>query len=272
MIFRSSESYHLHTIHWLPDGEIKGIVVIAHGLAEHSGRYQHVAEYLNQADYGVYALDHYGHGQSDGRRCYFNDFHQPVRDLAQFIQFVQAQHPDQPLWVYGHSMGALISMLLILDHRPLVSGLILSGVPIGLTEKIPAFLARFNRWVDGIAPWLPIAPLGIRSLSRNPAVITSYMLDPLVYIGLVRVRMSHFILAESARARTRLSEIQLPLLILHGWKDAICPYSGSRLLYDQASSKDRQLKIYGSMHHEIHQEPDQMEVLEDVVTWLNERS
>jgi alpha-beta hydrolase superfamily lysophospholipase len=272
MNFQSSDGYNLHTMRWLPDGDIKGVMVIAHGLAEHSGRYQHVAEHLNGAGYGVYALDHYGHGQSDGRRCYFNDFDQPVRDLAQYVQWVQAQHPDYPLWLYGHSMGALISLLLVLDHQPTLSGLIVSGITLGLSDKVPPFLARFNEWMDGIAPWLPVAPLGIGGLSRDPAVITRYKLDPLVFTGLVRVRMSHFILAESARARPRLSEIQLPLLILHGGKDLICPFSGSSLLYHNATSKDRRLKIYGPMHHEIHQEPDQMMVLEDVVAWLDERS
>ena len=100
----------LHTHHWPTAESPRAVVVIVHGIGEHGGRYEHVARYLNSHGFAVYAPDHYGHGQSEGTRCYFESVEQPSDDLAGTITRIRGDHPNKALFIYGHSMGSLISM------------------------------------------------------------------------------------------------------------------------------------------------------------------
>lgn len=272
MSLQTADGYRLHTVHWLPDRETKAVVMLVHGIAEHSGRYGHVAQYLNTHGYAVHSYDHVGHGQSEGRRVYFDDLEQPVRHLAQFVDHVRDDHPNDKLFLYGHSMGALISLLYALEHQAALSGLIVSGIPLNLDEKAAEMLILLNGWLDKLVPWLPLIPFSSDGLSRDPSVVASYDNDPLVYRGLVRVRMSHFLIQRSRYARTQMRHITLPILILHGGSDTICPASGSQTLYDGVQSADKTLKLMPQMYHEIHNEPEHAEILTDVAEWLDARS
>ena len=272
MTLQTADGYQLHTVHWLPDSEPKAVVVLVHGISEHSGRYSHVAQHLNQHGYAVHSYDHVGHGQSEGLRVYFDDLQQPVRHLAQFINHVRDDHPDTKLFLYGHSMGSLISLLYTLEHQDQLAGLILSGIPLNLDEKVPEFLIRLNALLDKAIPRLPLTPFSGEVVSRDPAQVTKYVRDPLVYTGPVRVRMSHFHLNQSRYARTRLDQLSLPLLILHGGSDSICPYSGSHSVYAGSKSKDKTVRVFGALYHEIHNEPEQAEVLAAITEWLDARS
>ncbi|MFW5708982.1 MAG: alpha/beta hydrolase [Chloroflexota bacterium] len=268
----TSDNMSLHTIQWLPASEKKprALVLLVHGIAEHCGRYQHVAQALTEADYAVFGLDHRGHGRSDGRRSLIRDFDKPVTDLAQYMQHFRAQHPDQKVFVFGHSMGALIGLLFALKYQAELAGFISQGTPLNLDEKIPRLLLPLAKIVTRALGDFRSIPIQADDLSRDPAVVAAYQEDPLVDTRWMRAGVVLKLLQTGQQARKQLESLHLPLLILHGTADTICPISGSRTLHEHAASADKTLITYENAFHELHNEPDQAQVLHDILSWLNQ--
>lgn len=269
--FQTPDGIKLYTESWLPDGDPKAIVLIVHGLAEHIGRYAHVAAYLVERGYGVYGLDHRGHGQSPGMRAYFETFNQPIADLKQYLDWVKAEHPGKKIFLYGHSLGSLITLAFLLNAQNEVAGAIISGATLGVEGGQPAPLVAVGAALSRVVPTLPVVRLDSKGLSHDRTVVDAYDNDPLVHRGSVRARMGNYIVSVSRAVRRRLHEISLPLLILHGGSDPICPAAGSDIVYRNAGSSDKTLRIYPNLFHEIHNEPEQETVFAEIAAWLDRR-
>lgn len=266
--FQTTDGLRIHTESWLPENDAKAVVVIIHGIGEHIGRYRHVAQYLALQGYAVYGLDHRTHGRSDGQpRVYITDFNQTVADLKQYIDIIARS--DKRVFLYGHSMGSFIGLNYLLRYQSEVAGYISSGCPILLDTLFPPFVARIGNFLNGFVPTLPLIPLELDAISRDPAVVAAYKADPLVHAARVRVRMAVSYNNALEPLRRRLAELYLPILILHGGDDKTTPLSGSQLLYDKVASSDKTLKIYPGLYHEIHNEPEQNLVLADIAAWLD---
>lgn len=253
---------------WIPDDSI-AVVLLVHGYAEHSGRYAHVAARLNKAGYAAYAVDHQGHGRSEGVRGSVGSMAGVVADLDAVRDLAQAAHPGLPVFLLGHSMGGLIALdYLVTKGQDSVAGLVLSGPAIdpGDGNRVQFALARF---LSRLAPNAPLADLGNENVSRDPAVVARYRADPLNYLGKIRARTGAEGLAAVQRVSQALGTITLPLLVLHGGDDKLASPDGSRLVHDGVASSDKTLKIYDGLYHEIFNEPEKEVVLSDVVTWLD---
>lgn len=268
-ILKLADGTDLHLTAWLPEGEPRGVMLLSHGLAEHAGRYHHVAAAFNARGYAVYAPDHRGHGRSGGLRAYFADFDQPVTDFQRVYDHARSAHPAHKPFIYGHSLGSLIALSFCLRHSQALAGAIITGTPLAVESATSPLLAALAPVLSALIPTMPVAPLGDDGISRDPAVVAAYRNDPLVYQGNVRARMANHILQASRRIKARAAELSLPLLILHGAADPICPAAGSAELYQRAGSADKTLKIYPELYHEIHNEPEQTAVLDDVLAWLD---
>lgn len=267
---RADDGLNLHTACWLPDGDPRGVVVIVHGIGEHGARYDHVGRFLAGAGWAVYTHDHRNHGQSDlAKNTTIAHF---AADLHTHIQAIKAAHPGAKVFVYGHSMGALISLVYMLDHQADVDGWISTGTPLNLDETLPSVLVKIAGTLQKVIPWLPFSKLDVTDISRAPDVVAAYESDPLVHHGRVPVGLGADLVLQGIGARARLAEITLPLLVLHGSADAITPPSGSHTLCERAGSTDKTLKIYDGLYHEIHNEPEQQTVLDDIAAWLDERA
>ena len=129
---------------WLPDGAPKGVVLLVHGLGEHSGRYTNVVHRLVPEGYAVYALDHMGHGQSQGAREVIHTFEDLTEPLWQFRQQVVPRHSGVPTFLLGHSMGGLIASLHALEHAEGLSGLVLSAPAVYVGEGVSALTVRLQ--------------------------------------------------------------------------------------------------------------------------------
>lgn len=267
--FTSSGGLTIQTESWLPDGDPRAVVLFSHGIGEHIGRYGHVAARLVEAGYALYGLDHRGHGKSEGTRAYYERFDDPVQDLKQYFDQVKAAGAGKPVFLYGHSLGSLIALAFTLRYQPELAGLVISGTPLDVESTQPKLLVAAASILNSIAPKMGVPPLPSEYLSHDPAVVRAYDSDPLVYHGSVRARMGYHIIHVSRMVKSRLGEITLPLLVLHGSEDKICPPSGGEALYNGAASADKTLKMYPGLYHEIHNEPEQDNVLADVVNWLN---
>lgn len=267
--FTSSDGLTIYAQSWLPDETPKGIVIIVHGYAEHSGRYSHVATSIVSTNYGVYALDHRGHGHSEGMQAYFKSIEEPVADLEQFFRAVQQNHPGLPVMMIGHSMGSLIALNFALHHQQELNGLILSGTALNSAETVPGIARTVGNLVRNFAPTIPLFPaIGAEAISTDPKTIREYNEDPLNYRGAWRVGLAAELLDTSDKLRKHLHELTLPLLLLHGEQDTIAPISGAQSVYDKAGSGDKTFHKYPGMRHEVFNELDRGKVIDDLKRWL----
>lgn len=268
--FTARDGLKIFTANLLPTGEPKAVVLVIHGYGEHCGRYSHVMTALTKAGYAAYALDHCGHGQSDGVRAYFDSFEQPINHMREFMERVQARHPGKPVFVLGHSMGALISLAFALRYQAEIAGLVISGAPVNADANVSPLIVRVGYVLNRIAPRLPLMKMvGLETLSTDPEVARKFAADPLTYKENMRVGMGIQINETAKAVREQLPTFQVPLLVMHGEQDKLVNPSGSQIAYERAGSADKTLKLYPGMYHEIMNERDQSIVLNDIVAWLD---
>lgn len=254
---------------WLPVSPPRAIILLAHGYAEHGGRYADVAQRLNVAGLGLYAIDHMGHGQSDGVPGYISHFQLYLDGMSALLACVQREWPNMPLLLLGHSMGGLIAARFMASHQRFFVAAALSGPalqagggPRPLTKLLGRLLSRF-------APHLGVMALDSDGVSRDPDLVARYRADPLVYRGKMSARLAAEMLREMSAAQREASAITLPLLIQHGSADRLTAPSGSQRFFGALGSADKQIKIYDGLYHEIYNEPERDEVIGDVITWFD---
>lgn len=252
---------------WLPDDDPKAVVILSHGLAEHSGRYAHVATCLVGHGYGVYALDHRGHGRSQGRRAQIDRMAYVVDDLHTFVGLVRSEQPAKPQFLLGHSVGGAVAVNYALEHPDELAGLVLSA-PAVVIENAPAVQVRAGKILSAIAPGFPLLALDGTAVSRDTAVVHAYDTDPLNYRGKIPVRTLAELVDTAEKLPDRLGDLRLPILLLQGTADRLVPLSASRLVHDRVSSPDRTLRLYEGLYHEVFNEPERDQVLADLCDWL----
>ncbi len=272
---RTADGLMLYGESLLPDGAPRAIVVIVHGYGEHLGRYRHVAAHLAARGYAVCALDHRGHGRSDGTRAYVDRFDQFVDDLHQFVTLVRAEHPDLKVFMFGHSMGALMSLAYALRYQTQLAGLIVSSAPVNADANVSPLLVKFAYAIDRVVPRLGLLPPEDPSvLTHDQAVLDALAADPLAYHGSLRVRLGLEIDRTARRVRDALPTLRLPILITYGEDDTYVNPSGSKLAYERVGSADKTLIGYDGLRHEMHNEPEpqRARVLDDIANWIDARS
>jgi acylglycerol lipase len=279
----------IHWQAWIPEHS-RAVVVIAHGASEHAGRYRHVADRLVDDGYAVYAIEHRGHGRSEGPRALIDRLDRAVADLDGLVQLAAAEHPGAPVYLIGHSMGGCIAVSYALEHQPddtraaqsgeaggraggkrvRLSGLVLSA-PLAALEAAPAPMRALAAVLSAVSPKLPLFEIDASLVSRDPAVVEAYVNDPLVHHGKLPVRT----VAELAKAINafpeRVPSITVPTLIMYGTADRLCPPEGSVMLSERIGSGDVTLTPYEGLYHEIFNEPEQQRVLDDLSAWLSAR-
>ncbi len=267
--FKGAGGIDLYRQCWKPDGTAKCAVAIIHGVREHSGRYAPMADDLTPHGYAVYCFDHRGHGRSPGQRGHINAWHEYRDDTDAFVAQVRQDAPDLPLFLFGHSMGALIELDYLLFHPDAFRGAIISGAPLEPVDATKPIQLAIARVLSRVRPTLSTTwKFGGAGVSRDPAVVRAYDTDPLVH-NPSSLRWGMEFLATIDRVKSRAAEIKLPVLLLHGGDDRIVSPNGSRHLFDQISSTDKELKIYPDRFHEAHNDIGREEVLADIVRWLD---
>jgi acylglycerol lipase len=250
--FKGYKDFNIYYQYWLPEGQSKAILLISHGFAEHSGRYGNVTNHFVPRGYAVYALDHRGHGKSDGERVQVDDFHDYIIDLKTFFNIVRQKHPKDKIFLIGHSMGSIISLNYCLEYQSELAGLITSGGGLIKPGDLPMQSPPAGKS-------LPVA-----MLSRDPSVIAAYVNDPLVYHG--PVPLNHSMRTNMQELVTKVQNIQLPVLIMAGAGGDDGPRS--KVLFDFIGSKDKTHKPYTGLLHEIFNEPEYPQVMTDMEEWL----
>ncbi len=254
---------------WLPEAPNRALLLV-HGYAEHSGRYEELATWLSARGVAVHAYDHRGHGRSEGRRTHVGRFDEYLDDLERMLEQVRSEHPDLPLYLVGHSMGGLITLSLLVERRPQLHGVAVSGpaLSVGGASRARILFARILRRVW---PTLRLGSgLDLEGLSRDPEVVRRYAEDPLVFRDMTASLAAEFVRAAS-RTQGRGAEIEPPLLLLHGEEDPLCAARESQAFFERVTSKGSRAHVYPGLRHEIFNEPEREGVYADLWRWIEER-
>jgi alpha-beta hydrolase superfamily lysophospholipase len=299
--FKTDDGAEIFVRKWLPEETEppKAVVQIAHGMAEHSKRYERFAGALVDAGYAVYANDHRGHGETAGSLDnigYFadeNGWSLVAGDMLSLTRIIKKEHPDVPVFLFGHSMGSLLSRSYILSHADEIKGVIISGTggDPGLLGTIGMLITKLEIWRKGKkyrSPILTKMSFGDFNkpfrpnrtefdwLSRDEAEVDKYVDDP--YCGGM-FTAGFFLdmltgLAEVNNAqRIRNVPSDLPIYIFSGDKDPVAnDTKGVRQVYEAfktAGVNDVVLKFYEGGRHEMLNETNREEVHQDIIEWLD---
>ena len=254
--------------HWpVGSGEPWASMLLVHGLAEHSGRYEHVGAQLASAGIDTYAFDLRGFGASGGPRASVERWSQLHDDLEERLVAVRSIAPDRPLVLYGHSLGGLIALGYVLDGRARPDLLVLSAPAIGAT--VPAWQRALVGSLRRVAPGMLLSNrLEGKVLSRDPAVVADYFADPLNQHRST-VGFAHAAFAEQRRVAASLDRLSIPTFVVHGGSDLLVPTETSRVLAGLPSCSRR---VYPELRHETHNEPEGPQVVGDIIGWVRERA
>lgn len=284
--FQNKDGLYIHYKKWTAGTPNGHVVVISHGLGEHCARYEHVAAALCDAGFTVFALDHQGHGASDGDRIFVGDgaIWDFVDDVIQLTQQVAA--PQGKAFLMGHSMGGLIAICAGLKAPELFSGFVLSGPAILADPKVATPVNKFlAKSLSSVVPKLELDKLDTFGLARSETVVMQYKLDPLNNHRGMTVRIGATILGGMDIVQERKGSFKQPFLMQIGTCDPLVMPDGGRDFFASAASADKQKLEYEGWFHEIYNECEEdceLQVSEagvttnravrDAVSWLKERA
>lgn len=251
-----------------PSGSATGTVIITHGMGEHSGRYPHVMAELAASGFRVVGYDLRGHGQSEGRRGGLARYELYLDDL----QAVIAQCGTEPVFLYGHSMGAQVVINFLADRRPGVSGTVLTSPWLRLAFRPPVWKVALARLTAKIWPdFTQTAPHSPHHLSRDADWLKSLDQANLVHRRVSAVMYVN--LSEGAKcALSSGPRLHQPVLLMHGEDDPVTCAMATRSFFDSIEAVDKTLRLWPEMRHELHNELGRYEVIKPIVEWLRARA
>ena len=256
---------------WEPAANPKAVVGLIHGLGEHSGRYEHVARAFTDAGYILASFDLRGHGKSGGVRGHFPTLDAVMQDIDEFFVFLAQSYPDLPQFIYGHSLGGLLTLAYVLKNRPKLSGVIATsaGLRSPLTEQ--KFKVLMVKLLGSLLP-TTLLPSGLETaaISQDRAVIERYNADSLNH-DRVSLAFGKAGLSAGEFVWSQAEAFPLPLLIMHGTADRITYSHGSADFANAASKNnpDVTLKLWDGMYHELHNESVKEDVFNFMTDWLD---
>ncbi len=261
----------IYTQSWSSKNPPKALLFIIHGVAEHSGRYKHVAEKFVDQDINVYSIDLPGHGKSSGRRSYIKSFEMCIAIIDYQIQKMKIEHLGVPVFVLGHSMGGSIAAYYALKQKPEINGFIITSAALKVGDDISPLLVKLSGLLSAIIPILPAIKLDDNGLSHDFEVIKDYREDPLNFNGALPVRTGSEINKSIQYNQENAKQFEFPVLLLHGKEDKLADYRGTEKFFNRISSDDKELKLYDKLYHELMNEYEKDEVINLIVSWVLER-
>jgi alpha-beta hydrolase superfamily lysophospholipase len=266
--FKGVRNANIYYQAWLPDGTVKAVLFLVHGLGEYSGRYTNHIDHFVPLGYAIYGLDHLGHGKSDGEREVIERFSDYTDPLMHYYKMVKDWQPGKPVFILGHSMGGLLACHHLLDHQEDFKGAIISAPAIKVSENTSSMTITMGKILSRVAPKTGVLALDATAISSDPQVVKAYVNDPLVFHGKTPARLAAEMLKAMTRVTKEADKITLPFIVVQGGADKIIDPGGAQMLYDKAGSKDKTLKVYQGFYHEVHNEPERATMFKDVENWL----
>ncbi|MGZ8186045.1 MAG: alpha/beta hydrolase [Methylobacter sp.] len=255
----------------LPVASPKASIVFLHGVGEHIGRYEAVFQSFAHQGYSCFGFDQRGFGRSEGERGHINSFAEYVDDLAGFITEIVVKDPGKPVFLFGHSMGAIVILAYALKHSVEIRGLMIFSCPLKLAHWYANFGGSFTEALSGIAPRLKIPNLiNPNELTDDPGIIKAFKHDPYI-VKYVSINWLHEFKLARENILLNANRILLPVLICHGGEDHIAAIAGAKLLYEKLPSDDKELTVFEGLKHELlnHKPNERVQVLRRTFEWLD---
>ena len=265
-LLNSSDGMKLFAQKWLPQGEVRASINLVHGLGEHSGRYFHVANALNQAGFALTAFDLRGHGKTGGVRGHIPSYDAAAEDINHLVEESTALFPGIPQFLYGHSLGGALVLFTSLFHNPKINGVIASSPGLDPGSVPPAKLFAV-RLLSKLAPSFTMTNgLDVSNLSHDKAVIDAYQRDPLVH-PMVSCRLGYELITNGRRIADYQGIFPYPLLLLQGAEDHLVNPTANQRFASQLSGSTTS-KVFTDGYHELHNDPWNDKVISFMIDWI----
>lgn len=252
---------------WIPKQEIKGAICLIHGLGEHSGRYESVAERLTSAGYAVFTFDHEGHGKSSGKRGHSPDYNAFMYNINKILACAKEEFPAKPLFIYGHSMGGNLAINYCLDYRPDIKGAVITSPWLKLIHPPKAWLVSLAKIADIFYPSFTLhTGLKTKDFAALEELYEEHKSDKLNHN---RISIRTFLITQEKGevALGRADEFTLPLFMAHGGEDKITSAEASKKFADKAKSGE--YFLFRQSYHEIHNDVEKEIFFQKLISWLD---
>ncbi len=267
--WKSSDGLDMFSRGWAPEGEPKAVVCLIHGLGEHIGRYEHVGAAFTAAGYALLGFDLRGHGKSGGRRGHMPSVDAVLSDIETFIREAAKRYPSAPRFVYGHSLGGLLTLTYSLNRKLDAQGLIVSSPGLRTALHEQTVKVTMAKVLGALLPTVTLqSGLQVNDLSRDPKVVEAYVKDPLVHdkmtlgFGRVALQISSGIFQQAGR-------LPVPMLLAYCSADKLTYPRGAEEFASLTPKGLVTLKRFDGLYHEPHNEPEKEEVLRTYIQWLD---
>ncbi|MDI6619406.1 MAG: lysophospholipase [Clostridiales bacterium] len=265
---KSFDGTDLYYVKDMPE-QSNALVIVIHGLCEHLGRYGYLTDKLTDKNFGVYRFDNRGHGKSGGKRGYVDDFNDFILDADKVVELARTEYPKLPVFMFGHSMGGFITAAYGAKYSDKLTGQVLSGAAV---TDLPAFSELKSTRIFERDPEYKIPNTLSPLISRDKSVVEAYDSDPLVLKEITAKLAGEVFVNGIDWLSKNITSYKYPCLILHGKNDQIVLNQASIWMYENISSKDKEIKLYKDCFHEILNEKDEKDtVIADIINWLNKR-
>lgn len=260
----------MYACEWLPAarGPIRGFVGILHGMGEHIGRYEHLAQMLAGEGYAVCGFDQHGHGQTPGRRGHVAHYEMLLEGPEQMIREARTRYPGVPVFLYGHSMGGNVTMNYLLRRQPDIAGAIVTGPWLKLAFDVPQAEVIFGRVLEQFYPkYSRHRPLAAERLTSDPEMIQQIVADKFGH-GHITAKFFFSVRRAGIWALQHADRLSVPLLLMHGGDDKITSIAASQQFAKRAGALCQFVEWPG-FRHEIHNEAGRFDVFRQVREWLD---
>ncbi|MGA9398021.1 MAG: lysophospholipase [Anaerolineaceae bacterium] len=267
---KAFDGLNLYAQRWTPDKEPKAVVNLVHGLGEHSGRYQYVAEAFAKAGYVFNTMDLRGHGKSEGLRGYTPGFDTIITDIEFLVKSARTAYPGKKQFLYGHSLGGSLVLFYQLTSKHNVDGIISTSPLFKPGAPVPPLKMLMGRVLSDISPKVTLTN-GLQRpwLSRDGRVVRDYSNDPLVH-DKITCRMGWELLKNGEWVFNHMKELRGPILMVVGSREKIVDYQRVLDAAKGMDSKVLTLKVWEGLYHETHNEPEKAQVIQYNLNWLDE--
>ncbi|MBN1797416.1 MAG: lysophospholipase [Spirochaetales bacterium] len=246
-------------------------IIMIHGYGEHTGRYQHVMQHLADKGFACFAPDLRGHGNSAKRLGYIKSIDRIIQDIYELKEFIKRDNSARTIFLFGHSMGALLALNYLIVHPNEIRGAALIAPMIIIPDYISPLLKTLTGLISALFPILPIQDFDTAKTTRDPEIIAAADKDPLCYHGKIRARTGAEMMKSMEYVNAHLDSVTTPVLIMQGSEDKILPPESSGKVYRMVSSQDKTLKIFAGLYHELFNEPEKEAVFKYITDWIESK-
>ncbi|TVY10546.1 alpha/beta hydrolase [Paenibacillus cremeus] len=270
--WQSTDGARMFGCEWRPEEEqgLKAVVIIVHGMGEHSGRYSHVADALTSEGYAVLSYDQRGHGRTEGKRGHIPSYDALLESLDVLFEEAKRRYPALQRFILGHSMGGNVTLNYILRRKPEISGAIVTAPWLKLAFQPPQLQVWIGRIAEQIYPsFTNHRPMAAEQLTSDPEMIRRYAEDPLGH-GQITFRFFFSMQRAAQWAMANAGQLSIPLLLLHGGNDKVTSIDATRQFAYEAGALCS-FREWPGYRHELHNELEREHVIAYLLEWLNDR-